>query len=62
MKKLGFIKILQELCVVQKNGIICFFYVTNIIFAFKKKQYDKIEKTDILLSKALTIKRTKELK
>ncbi len=36
MKKLGFEEIPQEPCVVQKNGIICFFYVDDIVFAFKK--------------------------
>ncbi len=36
IKKLGFEEIPQEPCMVQKNGIICFFYVDNIVFAFKK--------------------------
>ena len=35
MKKLGFIKILQESCIVQKDGIIGFFYIDDIVFAFK---------------------------
>ena len=34
MKKLGFEEIPQKPCIVQKNGIICFFYVDNIVFAF----------------------------
>ena len=47
---------------VPKDGIICFFNVDNIVFAFKKDQCDKVEKTVALLSKALTIKRKRELK
>ena len=46
----------------QKNGFICFFYVDNIKFAFKKDQRNKIENTAISLSKALTIERKRELK
>ncbi len=62
MKKLGFEEIPQELCVVQKNGIICLFYVDDIVFAFKKDQRDEVEKTVTSLSKALTIERKGELK
>ena len=36
MKKLGFKEIPQEPCVVQKDEIIGFFYVDDIVFAFKK--------------------------
>ena len=62
MKKLGFKEIPQEPCVVQKNGIICFFYMDDIVFAFKKDQRDKVERTVAWLSKALTIERKEELK
>ena len=37
IKKLGFEEIFQEPCIVQKDRIIGFFYVDDIIFAFKKK-------------------------
>ncbi len=60
MRKLGFEEILQEPCVVQKNGIICFFYVDDIVFAFKKDYGDEIERTVASLSKALTIKKKGE--
>ena len=43
LKKLGFKKIPQELCVVQKNGIIDFFYINNILFAYKKDQKDEVD-------------------
>ena len=53
MKKLGFKEIPQELCVVQKDGIIGFFYVDNIVFAFKKNQDDEVKKIVESLSQAL---------
>ena len=62
MKRLGFKEIPQEPCVVQKDGIICFFYVDDIVFAFLKDQRDEVEKTVASLSKALTIERKGELK
>ncbi len=62
MKELGFKEILQKSCVVQKNGIISFFYSDDIVFAFKKNQRDKVERIVASLSKALTIERKEELK
>ncbi len=55
MKKLGFEEILREPYVVQKNGIIYFFYIDDIVFAFKNDHRDEIERTVASLSKALTI-------
>ncbi len=62
MKKLGFEKILQEPCMVQKNGIIYFFYMDDIVFAFKKDHRNEIERTVASLSKALTMEKKEELK
>lgn len=62
MKKFGFEEIPQEPCIVQKNGIICFFYVDDIVFAFKKDQRDEVERIVASLSKTLTIERKRELK
>ncbi len=62
MKKLGFTKIPQEPCVVQKDGIIGFFYVDDIVFAFKKDRADEVKKIVELLSQALIIKVVGELK
>ncbi len=62
MKKLGFEEIPQEPCGLQKNGIICFFYVDDILFKFKKDQRDEVERTDASLPKALTIERKDKLK
>lgn len=46
----------------QKDGIICFFYINNIMFAFKKDLYNKVEKTAAFYSKTLIIKRKRKLK
>lgn len=46
----------------QKNGIIYFFYIDNIVFAFKKNQYNKVEKILFSFLEILTIERKKELK
>ncbi len=62
MKELSFVEIPQEPFMVQKNSIICFFHMGNILFVYKKDQGDEVERTVALLSKALTIKRKKELK
>lgn len=62
MKKFGFKEIPQEPCVVQRDGIICFFYVDDIVFAFKKEQSDKVKKIVASLSQTLTIEVIGELK
>ena len=62
MKKLGFKEIPQEPCVVQKDGIIGFFYVDDIVFAFKKDRDDEVKKIVESLSQVLTIKVVGELK
>ena len=61
MKKLGFEKIPQEPCVVQKNSILCFFCVEDTVFEFKKDQRNEVERTVAPLSKALKIERKREL-
>ncbi len=62
MKKLGFKEILKEPWIVQKDGIIGFFYVDDIVFAFKKEQTDKVNQIIESLPQALTIKVVGELK
>ena len=62
MKKLGFKEIPQEPCVVQKDGIIGFFYVDDVVFAFKKDRANKVKKIVESLSQALMIKVVGELK
>ena len=46
----------------QKNGIICFFYLDNILYTLKKDQCNEVERTVASLSKTLTIERKRELK
>lgn len=62
IKSFGLTEIPQELCVVQKNSIICFFYIDNIVFTFKKKKSDKVKRVVDLLSQTLTIEIVRELK
>ncbi len=62
MKKLGFEETRQESFVIQKNVIICFFYISNIVLAFKRDQPDEVERTVASLSKSLKIVRKRELK
>ena len=62
IKKLDFKEIPQEPCVVQKDGIIGFFYVDNIVFAFKKDRDNEVKKIVESLLRALTIKVVGELK
>ena len=62
MKKLGYAEIPQEPCIVQKNGVICFFYVDNIVFAYRKEQSDEVKRTIASLSEALTLEDKSELK
>ena len=59
MKKLSFKEIPQEPCVVQKDGIICFFYVDDIVFAYKKDRKDEVNQIKESLQKTLTIKERK---
>ncbi len=62
MKKFSFEEIPREPYVMQKNSIICFFYLEDIVFAFKKGQRDEDERTFASLSKTLIIGRKEELK
>ncbi len=50
MKKLDFKEISQQPSMVQKNVIICFCYIEDIMFAFKKDQCGKVERTVVSLS------------
>ena len=62
MKKAEYTKIPQEPCIVQKNGIICFFYVDDIVFAYRKKQSKEVKRTIASLSEALTLEDKSKLK
>ena len=45
-----------------KNGIIGFFYVDDIVFAYKKDQKDEVDQVVELLQRTITIKKVGELK
>lgn len=62
IKRLRFKTILQESCMIQKNRIIGFFYVDDIVFAYKKDQADKVKRIRKSLQQRLTIKEVSKLK
>ncbi len=62
LKKSRFTEILQKSCVVQKNSVIYFFYVDNIIFIFKKEKSDKVKRVVDFLLQILIVEVVKELK
>lgn len=46
----------------QKDGIICFFYVDDIVFAYKEDKKDEVKQIQKALEQRLTIKEVGELK
>lgn len=62
LKSFGFTEIPQKLYVMQKNDIICFFFIDDIIFTSKKEKSNEIKQIVNLLSKTLTIKLIRKLK
>jgi hypothetical protein len=42
LRNMGFTEVPQELCVMRRGGIICFFYVDDIVFAFRKKDAEHV--------------------
>jgi Reverse transcriptase (RNA-dependent DNA polymerase) len=62
LKDLGFTEVPQEPCVVLKDGIICFFFVDDIVFAFRKKDRDKVAQMIKSLREIFTMMELGELK
>jgi hypothetical protein len=62
LKDLGFTEVPQEPCVVLKDGIICFFFVDDIVFAYRKKDKDKVTQIVNSLKKTFTMTELGELK
>jgi hypothetical protein len=62
LKDLGFKEVPQEPCVVLKDGIICFFFVDDIVFAFRKKDREKVAHTVTSLKETFTMSELGELK
>jgi Reverse transcriptase (RNA-dependent DNA polymerase) len=62
LKDLGFTEVPQEPCVVINNGILCFFFVDNIVFAFRKKDKCHVDQAVKALKKIFTMTELGELK
>ena len=62
LKDLGFTEVPQEPCVVIKGGIICFFFVDDIVFAFRKKDHKEVKCITSSLKETFTMKDMGELK
>ena len=62
LKDLGFTEVPQEPCVVIKGGIICFFFVDDIVFAFRKKDHKEVKGITSSLKETFTMKDMGELK
>ena len=62
LSKLGFKELPQEPCIMIKNGIICFYFVDDIVFAFRQR--DRLEVQEIIknLKKPFTLKEIRDLK
>ena len=39
---MGFTEVPQEPCVMKRGGIICFFYVDDIVFTYRKKDSEAV--------------------
>ena len=62
LSELGFKELPQEPCIMIKNGIICFYFVDDIVFAFRQR--DRLEVQEIIknLKKPFTLKEIRDLK
>ena len=43
LQNMGFMEVLQEPCIIKRYGIICFFYVDDIVFAYRKKDSEAVD-------------------
>jgi hypothetical protein len=62
MQELGFKELPQEPCVMIKDGIICFYFVDDIVFAFKQHKREEVKTKIKSLKKAFIIKEIGDLK
>src|SRR5947207_2424833 len=62
LKDLGFSEIPQEPCVMKRGGIICFFFVDDIVFAFWKQDAETVTQMASSLGKQFTLKELGKLK
>ena len=62
LRNLGFSEVPQEPCAMRRGGVICFFYVDDIVFAFRKEDKETVTKTVAGLEKHFTLNVLGELK
>jgi hypothetical protein len=62
LAELGFTEVPEEPCIMTKGGIICFFYVDDIVFAFWKKDTDTVTDMTTKLKSRFTMAEMGELK
>jgi hypothetical protein len=62
LQKMGFTKVPQKPYVMKRGGIICFFYVDDIVFAFRKKDAENITGAIIEMRKHFKLNVIGELK
>src|SRR5438270_3901259 len=61
LKELGFLEIPQEPCIMIRGGIICFFFVDDIVFAFRKQDTENVNRAASSLKEQLTLKELGDL-
>lgn len=62
LKELGFSEVPQEPCAMTRGGIICFFFVDDIVFAFRKQDTENVALVTSQLKSKFTMKELGELK
>ena len=62
IKKLEFEELPQKPCVMIKNSIICFYFVDDIVFAFRQRDRLKVQSSVDKLKESFTIKKIRDLK
>jgi hypothetical protein len=59
---MGFAKVPQEPCIIKRGGIICFFYVDDIVFAYRKRDARPVTEAVTEMRKHFKLKTIGELK
>jgi hypothetical protein len=62
LRSMGFAEIPQEPCIMKKGGIICFFYMDDIVFAYRKKDTRAVTEAVTEMRKHFKLKIIGELK
>ena len=62
LQNMGFTEVPQEPCIMKRGGIICFFYVDDIVFAYRKKDTGAVTEAVTEMRKYFKLKIIGELK